>query len=313
MTDTNLYLGIDGGATRTIALLANGNGTVLGHGESTGSNERALGRAAAEAALDQAIARAFAAAGIERSTVTAACLGLAGAGRRVEQARIAAWAARRHLARHVLVCDDARLVLAAGTPGEQGVALICGTGSIAVARGPGGRDSRAGGWGYLIGDEGSGYAIGTAAARAAVQAADGRGPATALLPAILERWHLAVPADIIGFLYPRHDARALLADLAPIVARAAAAGDEVAATILADAGHQLAELADAAARAAGISPPMHLAVAGGVITQVGALRARVLAILERRGWQPHLTLVTTPAAGALRLAMLDVGTGDEMG
>lgn len=302
MNHPGLILGIDGGATKTIALLADRAGAILGRGESGGSNERALGQAAALAALDQAIDRAFAAANIAPATVAAACLGLAGAGRREEQARIEHWAAQRQLARRALVCDDAQLVLAAGIPGDQGVALICGTGSIAIARGPGERSGRAGGWGYLIGDEGSGYALGVAAARAAVQAADKRGAATALLPAILAHWELAAPSDIIGMLYGHATPRALLAELTPIVARAALDGDVVAGAILAHAGRELAALAEAAARAAAIAPPMQLAVAGGVITQVQVLRDALAAELETHGWQPQLTVVTTPALGALRLA-----------
>lgn len=303
MNDTNLILGVDGGATKTVALLADRAGAILGRGESGGSNERALGQVAALAALDLAIDRAFAAAGMPSATVAAACLGLAGAGRREEQARVEEWAARRALAHSLRVCDDAQLVLAAGVSSDQGVALICGTGSIAIAHGSDGCSGRAGGWGYLIGDEGSGYAIGVAATRAAVQSVDGRGPATMLLPAILAHWKLAAPTDIIGMLYGHAAPRAALAELTPLVARAAVEGDEIAAAILAHAGHELAALADAAARAAAITPPMQLAVAGGVITQVPALRAALVAELETHGWQPQLTVVTTPAEGALRLAL----------
>src|SRR5207253_2086911 len=145
--------------------------------------------------LDDAVSRAFASAGLGRARVAGACLGLAGAGRPEDQAVIADWAARIDLAAHVEVTGDAPLLLAAGTPDGWGAALIAGTGSMALVRDRAGRTARAGGWGHLLGDEGSGYALVVSALQACARAADGRGPATALVERFLMRLGLARPQD----------------------------------------------------------------------------------------------------------------------
>ncbi|QJW94059.1 N-acetylmuramic acid 6-phosphate etherase [Frigoriglobus tundricola] len=144
----DVVLGIDGGGTRTIALLATrgprtGDWTLLGRGESGPSNRQAVGTPAALGALDEAINGAFCAAGRVRASVRAACLGLAGAGRPGDQEVVREWAARVALAGTVDVIEDAALLLAAGTPHGWGVAVVAGTGSMAFARSADGRTARA--------------------------------------------------------------------------------------------------------------------------------------------------------------------------
>src|SRR5579883_899723 len=183
-----LLLGIDGGGTRTIVLLATRRASdwkVLGRGEAGPSNRQAVGTPAALAALDEATDRAFAASGRPRSAVHAACLGLAGAGRPVDQEIVREWATRANLAAEVQVIEDAALLLAAGTPAGWGVAVVAGTGSMAYARDAAGRTARSGGWGPLLGDEGSGYAIALAGLRAAAGSADGRAVAPPLTDRLL--------------------------------------------------------------------------------------------------------------------------------
>ncbi|MFO7167276.1 MAG: BadF/BadG/BcrA/BcrD ATPase family protein [Chloroflexota bacterium] len=297
-----LVLGVDGGGSKTVALLADGDGKVIGRGTGGGANVRALGMAAAGAAIEAAIDRAFAAAGIARRPCDAICLGLAGAGRPAERALVEAWAAERELAERALVRDDAALVLAAGCPAGWGVAVICGTGSIAVGRAPDGRLARAGGWGYLLGDEGSGRDIALAGLRAACRAADGRGPQTALLPMVLERWGLSRPEELIARAY-EGDQRALLEAMPPLVGRAAAEGDGPALAILEAAGVELATAAAAVAARLGLEPPLPLALAGAVLLNIPLLSAGLLAALERRGYPAHPTHVPEPALGAVRLAL----------
>ncbi|HET9221200.1 MAG TPA: BadF/BadG/BcrA/BcrD ATPase family protein, partial [Roseiflexaceae bacterium] len=155
---TDLLLGVDGGGSGTRALLADRSGAILGAGAAGPSNHQAIGLEAAAQAIQSAIDMAFRDARVERSRpVAAICLGLAGAGRPEDRLRFEAWATRQNIARRCAVASDAELVLTAGTPDGWGVALICGTGSIAWGRAPDGRSARAGGWGYLLGDEGSGY------------------------------------------------------------------------------------------------------------------------------------------------------------
>src|SRR5205085_2564078 len=210
-----LYLGIDGGGTHTVALLAGYGGAILGRGAAGPSNRQAGGAGRALAALDEAVRAAFAAAGRTRGPVASACLGLAGADRPEDQAVIREWAERVRLAGQVEVTSDAAILLAAGTPEGWGLVLIAGTGSIAFGRAADGRRARAGGWGHLLGDEGSAYALVMAALQAVARAADGRGPATGLTERLLARLGVSQPQGLITAVYRSGRDRADLVVLAP--------------------------------------------------------------------------------------------------
>jgi N-acetylglucosamine kinase-like BadF-type ATPase len=298
-----LLLGIDGGASETVALLASETGEILGEALSGGSNPHILGEAVALAALDQAVSAVFGAAKLPVQPCLAACLGMAGIGRPADRASIQRWAAARRLAGEVLVVNDARLVIAAGTPNDYGVAVICGTGSIAVGQTPDGLTARAGGWGYLLGDEGSGYDIAVKALRAATCAADGRGAPTLLLAALLDHWGLQQPPELIEYVYTLPDPRAELANLTPVVVRAAHGGDGVAHEILVAAGRDLAAAAASVARQLELTTPLPLAMAGGVIEHAPVVGQAICAALEQHGWRAEpVTIVEAPVQGALRLA-----------
>ena len=156
ITTNTLVIGVDGGGSRTRARLANARGDTLGNGEAGPANPHAKGFQAAEREIRIAVESAFSDARVERQTVGAVCLGISGVDRPEERTRFIAWA-RETIAPHVLVVNDGEIVLAAGSPENWGVALIAGTGSIAWGKTRDGRIARAGGWGYMIGDEGSGF------------------------------------------------------------------------------------------------------------------------------------------------------------
>jgi N-acetylmuramic acid 6-phosphate etherase len=306
----DLYLGLDGGGTRTVALLARadasgGSWVVLGRGEAGPSNPHAVGAERSQQALDEAVGKAFVAAGLPRAAVAAACLGLAGAGRPEDQAPIRDWAARVRLAGAVEVTADAPLLLGAGTPQGWGLALVAGTGSMAFARAPDGRTARAGGWGHLLGDEGSGYALAVAGMRAVAQAADGRGAPTVLSERLLAPLGLRRPQELIAAVYAGGLDRTALAALAPAVLGAAEEGDAAAATIVRDAAEQLAATGVAAVRALGLEPSaVPAALAGGVLLASPGYRKRVLDHLAGLGYRAEpVALVHEPAEGAVRLAL----------
>ena len=176
MSDSPLVLGVDGGGTSTVALLALPKGEPIGRGVAGPSNAKAVGAAAARQALEAAIAAAFADAGLESRTVSVACLGLAGFDRPEDKQLLGEWAEAGKWAERLILGNDGDLVVAAGTADGWGVGVIAGTGSIAVARTPDGRKSRAGGWGHLIGDEGSAYGLVLAALRRLARRADAASP-----------------------------------------------------------------------------------------------------------------------------------------
>jgi N-acetylmuramic acid 6-phosphate etherase len=298
-----LYLGIDGGGTHTVALLAGRGGAVLGRGTAGPSNRQAVGTERALAALDEAVSAAFAAADRNRTPVASACLGLAGADRPEDQAVIREWAERVRLAGQVEATSDAAILLAAGTPEGWGLVLIAGTGSIAFGRAADGRRARAGGWGHLLGDEGSAYALVMAALRAVARAADGRGPATSLTERLLARLGVSHPQGLIAAVYRSGRDRADLAALAPLVVEAAEE-DEVTARIVEEEAQELAQAGAAVAGQLGWASPLPVALAGGLLLGSAGYRERVLRGLRSLGVQPRaVTLVEEPAQGALQLAL----------
>jgi N-acetylglucosamine kinase-like BadF-type ATPase len=263
----------------------------------------AVGVERALLALEQAIRAAFTAAGLPAQSVAAACLGLAGADRDSEQALLRDWASRLRLSARLRLTSDGALLLAGGTPHNCGLAVVAGTGSITVGRSADGRIARAGGWGYLLGDEGSGYRITLAALQAIVQAADGRGPGTALTEAVLQRLQIDAPRSLVQTIYGGAWDRAALAGLAPLVFAAADAGDAVATRIVGEAAEQLAGAAAAVARQLGLQGPTPLALAGGCLLASASYRRNLVKRLEAldiRG--DPVQEVPVPAVGAVRLA-----------
>lgn len=299
----DLVIGIDGGGSKTLALLADRVGQLLGRGIAGASNYQNIGAAAAWAALDAAIAAAFVDAHLPPAPLAAVGLGLAGVDRPEDRKLFESWAAQRFGGAPVIIANDAELVLAAGTPDRWGVALISGTGSIVFGCSPTGELARAGGWGHILGDEGSGYAIGVAALRAIMCAFDGRGPATALTRAVLAHWSLAAPPDLVGHVYRADTGAADIAGVARLVDAAAEAGDRVALGILQQAGRNLAFTAAAVVRRLALPTPTPCAIAGGVVVKGGQVRSAFLAAAADLGLRLDPVIpVIEPALGAVRLA-----------
>ncbi len=307
-----LVLGIDGGGSHTVALLARvarkENGelywSIAGRGEGGPCNRHAVGETRALQALDQAIAAAFASAGVARHVVEAACLGMAGVDRPDDLALMKKWADQLGLAKQVEITNDANLLLAAGTPDGWGVALVAGTGSIAFGRTRDGRTDRAGGWGFILGDEGSAYAIVTAALRAAARAADQRGEQTLLLQRFMGVLQIKQASELIPTIYRGGWDRARLATLAPLVVEAAET-DSMAQAIVEEAAHELALAAVTVARKLGLNgQKLPLSLTGGVILANPAFREQIVASMRRQGGDADpVTTVAEPAEGAVRIAV----------
>lgn len=309
---TALVLGVDGGGTRCTAVVAAGPGasephaplTILGRGAAGPANPRVAGFAAAQANLAAAIAGAREAAGIGAVRLAAARLGLAGVGRAEERTRMMAWAAEAVDADDVAVVTDAEILFAAGTQPAWGLVLIAGTGSLALGRTDTGAVERCGGWGPLLGDEGSGYWIALAGLRAAARMADGRGPATALLATFQRRLGAAAPGDLASRVHDAAWGRDRIAALAADVVLAATAGDGVAQRIVAEAVEELAALVATLVRRLGLAAGGYpLRLAGGLLCHAPALRGPLLERLAAAGVAPAETLVVDdPAAAAVRMA-----------
>ncbi len=288
-------LGVDAGGSKTRALLAEEGGRVRGRGLSGPANPKAVGWEGALAAIWEAVRGALAEAGVE-GQVEAACVGLAGADTPEERA---AWAKRLGgLALRLQVVHDVELLLAAAFPEAWGVALVSGTGSVAFGRSPDGRTARVGGWGYLLGDEGSGFSLALQALRLALQTADGRAQAPSLLQAALEFWGLGEPEGLLGVVYGGGKPQAL-ASFAPVVLKLAEAGDPAARPLVFQAGRELARQVGAVIRQLGLHRPP-LALGGGLLRASPLLRE---AVYQEVGLLlGGMVLVEEPALGALALA-----------
>ena len=308
MHSDDLVLGIDGGATKTVAWLARRSGevepAVVGRGTAGPANPQAIGFDAALENLDLAIAAAFDETGVTPGPVAAAVLGLAGSDRDENRRVLNAWAEKRRVARRFRVVTDALPVLVAGSPDGWGIALIAGTGSFAFGKTADGRTARAGGWGYLFGDEGSAYWIAVAGLRAAAQSADGRAPPTRLVDALLARLRLESPRELVTAVYSMASDRARIASLADVVTQSADEGDAAARQIFEQAAAELAAMVAAVARKLDLSAtPFPLALAGGVLLGSEKLRSSLKERFDLSDLHPApVAEVRDPVLGALRLA-----------
>lgn len=308
MRSDDLVLGIDGGGTKTVAWLASrtdGDATpVAGRGSSGSANFQAVGTDRAIKNLGTAVDGAFQESGAAPGSVAAAVVALAGSDRDENRQVVERWAVKRGLARRFRVVNDALPVLIAGSPEGWGVALICGTGSCCFGRSHDGRSAKAGGWGYLFGDEGSAYAMAVAGLRAAAMAADGRGPGTCLLEAFLGRLGLHRPEDLVSSVYAMASDRAAVASLAGEVTRAAGDGDTVAEEIMEHAAEELSAMVVAVASKLDFSSTAFpLAVAGGVLLGAKSLQDRLMARLRVFKLDPApVRSVEEPVIGAVKLA-----------
>jgi N-acetylglucosamine kinase-like BadF-type ATPase len=293
-------LGVDGGGSKTLAVLVDRDGRVRGEGEAGSSNHLVIGWPRAARNLLDAVSGALETAG-EVLPVEMAWIGVAGLER---QHDIATWARRldgKHLAAVTYLGNDADLLLG-GLADAVGVALIAGTGSNAIGRDGTGAMARAGGWGHLIGDEGSGFDLGCQALRAALRAADGRGPQTVLLERILEAWSATTPDGLLPLVYRQFE-KARIAHLSTLVLAAAREGDAPARAIVGRAAEDLALAALTVARKLSFGDQsVPLALGGGLFAHERDFRARVLRALRRRRSFAPVVVVERPALAAARAA-----------
>lgn len=258
---TACYLGVDGGGTKTEALIADARGHVLGHGLAGPSNPYFVARRSALAALRRAVGAARVAAG--GAAIARAALCVPALRQHFDPAAVAS---ALDLPEQALSVEgDERNAFYGALGGEYGVVVLAGTGSFALGVRRDGERATVGGWGPILGDEGSGYWIGLQALRAVIAAHEGRGPATALTPLVVAQWALADLAGLRARVYGEQHRRHHIAALAPLVLQAAEMGDAPAAAIMAEAGRALAELGVAVVRRLEIdSPEYDLVLAGGV-------------------------------------------------
>ena len=307
----NLFLGVDGGQSSTTALIGDGDGRVLGTGSGGPCNHvgAAEGARKLRSSVSACVAQACEGAGIDPGTVcfASACFGMSG-GPADKQAILSEILSARILT----VTTDAVIALAGATAGSAGIITIAGTGSIAYGRNAAGRSARAGGWGYIFGDEGGGFDIVRQALRAALRQDEGWGPETSLRGVLLEATGAADANDALHRFYTQDWPRPRIASLAVLVDREANAGDRTAREILSDAGLQLASLAASVRRQLWAEgDPAQVIHIGGVFRSrivLEQFRLHVESVRGNRCGPPAYG----PAAGALLEAYRAAGLHPEL-
>jgi len=304
-----ILLGVDGGGSKTLALVASldeSDGmTLIGRGHGGPSNLRLSGKERSLNSLDRAVDEALEEAGIAGRYVDYAVLALAGSTSPDVQRDVNYWAASRKLSSHLEIVHDALPVLAKGTPGNWGIALIVGTGSVAVGIDSDGRSVAKGGWGHWFGDKGSGFYLGDLALAAVAEASDEMGPETILSSLILNKLETDNPRAILKEVSAGDDTRRAVASLAPIVLDAAAQNDKVAIRIVNAAVTEVVKLVAAVAKALEFKEPYPLALAGGVVCSSQIFRDGLLSRLTAFKVSPsEVTLVDEPILGCLEIARI---------
>ena len=263
----SLVLGVDGGGRKTYAVVVDEDGAVRGVGEAGASNWEISGESGAGAAIASAVGTALEQAGASPEAIAATALGLAGMDWPSDQPRLNDLVGPVIPAGPRRIVNDAFIALRAGTSESWGIALIAGTGTVAVGRDPVGNEFRTIGEGRIFGDFGDEFDVSELAVRAVADQFTGRGPATMLTEMLLER--LGEPtAEAMLERLARHDPRLRspeLQNLAAMVLAATEGGDLVARTVLERIGEALGEAAGVVARRLNLSNlPVEVVLAGGL-------------------------------------------------
>ncbi len=297
-SSTSYFLGVDGGQSTTTAWIGDASGRVIGAGHSGPCNHvgAEAGRRRFTAAVTDCVSGACSEAGLDAREVEfeAACLGFSG-GPADKEALVRALVRAARL----LVTDDASIALAGATGGAPGIVVIAGTGSIAFGRNSRLATARAGGWGYLFGDEGGAFDLVRQALRAALRDEEHWGPPTNLRTVLLAATGAADAHELMHRFYTDSYPRDRIATFAGLVGDVARYGDAVALELLHTAGTQLAALAGAVRRQLFADDEAAVVAGVGGVFEDAYVRERFRALVERNASNRCVDPLYPPAGGAL--------------
>ena len=299
------YIGVDGGASKTAAIVVDENGDPHGRGLAGGSNHLRVGIEEATRNIEHAVNKGLVEAGIAIRDVEYAYCGIAGSDHPVHRQKVID-SLRIFFPRGNFIVDtDARIALTGAVGFGAGVVVISGTGSVAFGRNTTNDDARAGGWGPTLGDEGSGFWIAREGLSAIVRAHDGRGFATQMTDLLCSEYDMCRPDDLPKFVYATTTHADDIARYGKLVIEAAQHGDEVARDILARGGSELAECVLAVARTLHMTDTeFPVAYVGGAFHAGELLLSPMRLRLQRDA--PGATLIApkyAPVEGAAMMAM----------
>ena len=299
------FIGVDGGASKTAALVVDEQGKPLGRGLAGGSNHLRVGIEEATRNVERAVNIALVEAGIAIKNVEYAYCGIAGSDHPVHRQKMIDSLQIFFPRGNFIVDTDARIALTGAVGFGAGIVIISGTGSVSFGRNDAGAEARSGGWGPTLGDEGSGYWIAREGLSAIVRAHDGRGFATRMTDLLCDEYDMCSPDDLPRFVYATTTHADDIARYGKLVIEAAKAGDDVARAILDRGGSELAECVLAIARRLHMADTeFPVAFVGGAF-HAGELLLNPMRLRIQRDI-PGATLVppkVTPVEGAAMMAM----------
>ena len=298
-------LGIDGGGTKTACVISDIGGRLIAAGIAGSSNYLTVGEEEAKKSVQVAVQRAIGKSRVKIPKFEVAYLGMAGAGRPSGAKVIRGMMESLGLADKVVVDTDAAIALAGATACNPGVVVISGTGSIAFGVNIDGERGRVGGWGYILGDEGSGYDIARRGLAAALRAYDGRGEETILLHRLMAHFEVSSVDELVDHVYLGRVRIGRISSLAPLIVEAAREGDFVSKKILGDAVEELSSAAIALIRKLNMAGErFELALMGGLF-KVRDLITRPIQ-KKIKEFAPECKIITPkfkPAVGAALMAL----------
>ncbi|MDD5542664.1 MAG: BadF/BadG/BcrA/BcrD ATPase family protein [Acidobacteriia bacterium] len=301
-----ILIGIDGGGTKTEAAAATEDGRILGTFEAGPSNVFKVDAAASAAALESVIEGCLKKAGADKKNVAALCAGLAGVDRPTIQQQTIEVLSRIVPIQEISVVGDATTALVGATDGEPGMVVISGTGSIAYGMNTQHLRARAGGWGHIVDDFGSGYDIVRNAFNEVFRAHDGLEPPTRLRQAFLDVLEVDTVDNLLIAIHRDYTSASKVASLFPKVQEVADGGDIIANKILERAGHNLSSIAEAVVRKLDLHNQTFIcATAGGVFQSSHQVRDSFAWYVHR--YAPHANVCfpkKSAVEGAIMLARL---------
>ncbi len=301
---SRFVMGVDGGGTKTEIVLIDSMGGVIGKIKVDSTNYQVVGEKV-KINLIQGFEKLMKKTNVTLNKVDHIFLGLAGAGRKSDREEIKQLFQDTPYKDLITVDSDAIVALAGAFGTAPGIIIIAGTGAICFGKNQQGKIARSGGWGYLLGDEGSGYFIGREAIIAALKDFDGRGEKTELRQVVTKQFNLDSIEKIIPLIYKNKIDRIQIAGLAPLVFKTADKGDLIAEEIVKSAGKELGNLAKAVADRLGFtSDEVRVALIGSIFKEKEMLINHISKELYEISWNVTVSEpMFQPSYGAALMAL----------
>lgn len=296
-----IYIGIDGGGTNLKALIGDDNKRVIGTAKSAPVNYQSVGIDGVKESFSNLLAYCRSEYKVTYEDIVCICMGCAGINNKRDEMIYKEMMNELGYRNKLLIYNDAYIALAGANGKAEGAVLISGTGSIAYGICKDGTHVRVGGWGHIIGDEGSGYSIAKDALNAVVRSMDGIIPYTRLTEAIMDKLKVNSMEELMSYIYDPRTQKQHIGELAPVVIDMAKS-DKAAEDIVKNAAYQLCNMVYALKRKMNLDS-FNLVLSGSILTKSEIIRNIVIDQLKQNSPEIRICLgQREPAYGALVLA-----------